>query len=526
MPSSGDDDYKKVPVDLDDFYQFRNECPVVKAIYHSSELELPEDANNPAILALPPLGKRKEIFKSLEAALAVPHAPQYRKWPIELKLLGIGRISDVRISTVAHVKMLDWLYIALRHRYRGLVPTRSLKKLAQQNYASTQNGTPVPISAPGDSHAESITVLGISGAGKTTLIKMVLSTLPMVIQHNRFRSIRARFDQVVWIMVSCPPNGSVATLMKGILHWFEKKLDAHYVEDMKSKANTADYIEMVEYALDLHKVGVLVIDEIQFAFKSADKAQLMGFLTNLLNSNKCTFVLLGTPDARRYVTKTLRNARRCGSNGYISIDPLKSKTHKDWIAIATAIISIDFLPEPPDNPFEIIEVLHEVSAAAPAFAKLAWKLTQYMGLQANLMKVTAALIRRAVKEGFGPVQGLISALRSRNYAVMADCEDLATSEVEAVRDRIQRQAEDRRLRTDLRQNEITSVFSSAVAVLLEMGRTLIGAESAARNVLTSNPDYTLKQVICCVLEQEKENQPAGDGNERRSSGTAASRKAT
>jgi hypothetical protein len=486
------DGYKIVPIELGTDHIFRNICPSVSAVYHLPELELDENANNPLILALPPLAPMKSIVDGMAMAFAVPHAQSYRTWSPERQLLGIDRISKVLVLTAAHVKMLSWLYIALRHRYQSLVPTRTLKKLVQKNYALTQSGTPQPVCPPGDSHADCMLVFGISGTGKTTLVKMVLSTLPMIIEHRRFRGISAKFVQVVWVLVSCPPNGSVLTLMKGILHWFDHHLGTYYVMEVKSRSNTADYILKVDEVLRRHMVGVLVIDEIQFALNSAEKAQLMGFLTNLLNSNHCTFILLGTPDARRYLVKSLRNARRVVSGGFIALHSLPDD---EWARMAKATISIDFLPLPPSKPDEISQVLREVSASFPAFVKLAWRLTQYIGLHARVERVTPALIRSAVKDGFGPVEGLLEALRKGNYAALAECVDLATAQVEAFREKIERERQRRQLGTVQINDDYISTFVTSVAMLIEMGRTETEAESVARRILEADRTLSSEEVI-------------------------------
>ncbi|WP_321818870.1 MULTISPECIES: ATP-binding protein [unclassified Burkholderia] len=491
--------YKDVPVQIESDYIFRNMCPSVSAIYHSQELELGENSDNPLILALPPLNPMQLITDGMAMTFTVPHAPSYRKWPLERKLLAVNRVSDVLVLTVAHVEMLGWLHIALRHRYQDLMPTRSLKKRAQENYVLTQAGTPRPICPPGDSHAACKLVFGISGAGKTTLAKMVLSTFPMIVEHQEFQGVAARFVQVVWVLVSCPPNGSVLTLMKGILYWFDLHFRTHYVDEVKYRSNTADYILKVDDVLRRHFTGVLVIDEIQFALKTAEKTQLIDFLTNLLNSNHCTFILLGTPDAKRYIVKSLRTARRVVSDGFILMDPFP--IDEQWTHLAKAMINIDFLPLPPIEPDEIIRVLHDVSAGLPAFAKLAWKLTQYMGLRAGEVRVTPALIREAVKVGFGPVKCLLHALRTRDYITLAKCEDLATADVEAFRERIERERRRRKLGMDPESDGFLVTFSVSVAMLIEMGRTQIEAESLVRRILETDRKLSSEEVIRRALTE-------------------------
>ncbi|MBN3769282.1 MULTISPECIES: ATP-binding protein [unclassified Burkholderia] len=491
--NSSDESYRDVPLDLAGDDIFLNVCPSVEAVYHSSSLELQEHGENPLILALPPFGPMKPILNGMAAAFNVPHAQLYRNWPIDRKILAISRISQVLVLQAELVELLSWLHTAIRHRYSGLVPTRSLRKRAQENYALVQAGSPRPICLPGDSHALSRFVFGISGAGKTTLAKMVLSTFPMIVEHREYEGVPARFVQVVWAFVSCPANGSVLTLMKGILHWFDLYLGTYYVEEISSRSNTTDYILKVEDVLRRHFVGVLVIDEIQFALKAADKTQLIDFLTNLLNSNNCTFILLGTPEAREYMVRSFRTTRRSSGDGAIEMGPFSMG--KLWKRLASAIISIDFLPIPPSDSEEIMKVLHEVSAGLPAFAKMAWKLTQYRGVQAGSRSVTPALVREAVEAGFGPVENLLQALRTRDYVTLAKCVDLATADVEAFRERVAREKRRLQIGTKLVDDAFLESFSAAVAVLIEMGRSEIEAESLVRRILETDRTLSFEDVI-------------------------------
>ncbi|MBN3748322.1 ATP-binding protein [Burkholderia sp. Se-20373] len=490
---SNDELYRKVPVDLSDDEILRNICPSVEAIYHSSRLELKEHGENPLILALPPFGSIKSILNGMATEFNVPYAQCYRKWRVERKILATSCISKVLVLTPALIDLLSWLHTALRHRYSGLTPTRSLRKRAQENYARVQAGSPRPICLPEDSHAACKLVFGISGSGKTTLAKMVLSTFPMIIEHREYQGITARFVQVVWVFVSCPANGSVLTLMKGILHWFDLHLGTYYVKEVASRSNATDYILKVEDVLRRHFAGVLVIDEIQFALKSADKTQLISFLTNLLNSTNCTFILLGTPEARRYMVRSLHTTRRSAGDGYIPIDPLPMD--KQWRRLAKAITCIDFLPFPPNDSTEIVKKLHEVSAGLPAFAKLAWKLTQYMGLRAGEKSATPALVSKAVKAGFGPVEDLLQALRTRDYVTLAKCVDLATTGVEEFRRRVEREKGRRRIGTNRVDDAFIETFSAAVAVLIEMGRSEIDAETLVRRILETDRRLSFEEVI-------------------------------
>ncbi|MFM0304749.1 ATP-binding protein [Paraburkholderia sediminicola] len=498
-----DDEYRKVPIDLKNDKILSRKCPSVSAEYHDSSLELPENSNNPTILALPPFESQKQFAKAMTFSFAVPHSEDARKLPTQLRLLGIERISRVLVLTDAHLQLLDWIHIALRHRYRGLVPLRSLRAIAQRNYRETQRGRTRGIYVPDSSHADCITVLGISGAGKTTTLKMVLSMFPMIIEHTEFLGVPARFAQVVWIMVSCPPNGSVLTLMKGILHWFDMNLGTHYVKEIKNKANTGDLIVAVVDKLHLHHVGMLVIDEIQFAVQSAERADLMGFLTSLLNDGQCLFVLVGTPDAGELIKETIRNLRRAVSRTYIPLEHFPAA--EDAKRLARNIIAIDFLPEKPDNIEEVVNTLFDVGAGSPAFMKLAWEHTQYMGERANQKKVTPALVRSAVEKAFSLVEGLLKALRNKDIVALDGYRDAAIEQMIAIREKIALDRKRRNMKLNPDVDEASEKFSKCVGMLLSLGWSEIEAEDFVRTRLMADASITVANMMRTALERDQAN---------------------
>lgn len=494
----GEEEYEIVPVDVKNDFILRRMCPSVQAVYHDGEVELPENSNNPLILSLPIFEARNRFSKAMKISFAVPHSEATRKLSSQLRLLAIERISRVLTLTDAHLDLLDWIHISLRHRYRGLVPVRALRSMAQRNYRETQRGRPRAIYAPESSHADCISVLGISGSGKTTMIKMVLCMFPMIIEHTEFRGIKARFAQVVWMMVSCPPNGSVLTLLKGILYWFDENLGTQYVKEAGSRANAGDLINFIVQKIKDHHVGMLIIDEIQFAVQSADRADLMGFITSLLNDGQCLFVLVGTPDAGEVIKETMRNLRRVVSRTYIHLEHFPEP--KDAKRLASGIVSIDFMPEKPDNLEEIITTLIDVGASSPAFMKLAWEHTQYLGERSGEKKVKPALVKSAVRKPFSLIRGLLEALRNKDIVALDDYRDIAEEQMIAIRKKIASQRKRRNMKLDPRVDEAEELFSSCVQILLNLKWPETVAEKFVREKMMADAFVTVEDILHMALE--------------------------
>jgi hypothetical protein len=408
----------------------------VDAVYRDSKQELPEYAHNALVLALPRFD-RGAILDGMREEFAVRHSELSRRWTKEQRILGLNRISRVWVLLPVHVQLLDWAYAALRTRYLGLQCTEVVKREMQQRYEDIQSGKYRPLSHPSESHSECKSIFALSGVGKTTAMKIVLSTLPMIIKHKQFEGGDLRIVQAVWVFVSCPHNGSVTTLLRGILRWFDNYLDSHYVEEMSSKSNAGDWIDKVILVLSKHFTGILVIDEIQNALKAANRHEMIDFLTTLFNARCCAFVCLGTPDAEKQMP-LMRTRRRVSSSGMLEMTPFE--LGPEWTLFAKALTAVDFQQKKFANPEVIYETLFILSAGMPAIAKLVWRMTEYYGIvhedsedQTELTRgmVTPELMEAAAASALGLVDGMLAAIRQRDFKTIADLTDMAQERVSA-----------------------------------------------------------------------------------------------
>ncbi|MGF6414853.1 ATP-binding protein [Paraburkholderia sp. MM5482-R1] len=485
---------KKQSLSVIDDYVFRKFNPCVVADYRDGQQELEENASNPMILALPAFVPRDEVIAAMKKAFAVPHMDTWRQWPLVRKILGIEHVLQVLVTCPEHLELYDWMHVTLRHRYRDAVPTAALAPLMQKNYEASQALHATVIRHPGKSHSRCHSIIGLSGAGKTTLMAMVLSIFPMMIEHREFADVPAYFVQVTWLVVSCPSTGSVETLMQLILQWFDDHLPTHYVDEMPANAKIGRYIKKVHTVLKRHMVGFLIIDEFQFALKAAKKTGIVDFLTNFFNEDCCAYILIGTPEVRRIIgTLSMRDARRTISGGKTELSPYRYG--REWCRFVDELIRIDFLPCAPADIRPIRKALYEVSAGLSAFAKLAWEITQYVGLRAGYQAVTPELVRQSVADTFSPVSGLIDALLRRDYTKLVGLEDMAIEEVEKIKAVIERQFARRDLEAGNGSVEVGKVFALCVAMLVDLGKPVVEAETEIRDILQTHPGWTAQEVM-------------------------------
>ncbi|MHB9835086.1 ATP-binding protein [Paraburkholderia terrae] len=477
----------------------------VKAKYHDPAIELPEYRDNPTILALPAFD-RKKILDSMRLGFATGYSESMRRNRKELRMAAIARVSRVWVLLPVHIQILDWIHMGLRGRYVGLQSVDDIKREMQRIYNSIQRGSYKVFGGPQESHSECLPLFSLPGLGKTTAVKMVLRTLPMVIYHDEYKGRWLGIKQAVWVFVTCPHNGSVSQLLLGILEWFDLYLDTKYIEELGDRATSGDLIRKVVRVLGLHYTGVLIIDEIQNALKAADRTELIEFLTVMFNAKCCAFICLGTPIAEKLLPNYWLQ-RRVSSGGVLpKIVPFE--LGELWSVFAHSIIALDFQRNAFDEreANELIIKLYELSAGMPAIAKLIWRLTHYLGIyleeiskeEANKMgivigKVTPDLMELAATNGLGLIEGMLDAIRRRDREKIAALTPLAEERVDEY---LADSFVDEAARAALDESAAATEKPLAIVMmLLDLGVPQIDAEECAREAIAQLGDVSLKVLI-------------------------------
>ncbi|MGF6446450.1 AAA family ATPase [Paraburkholderia youngii] len=494
-------------------------CDVrVKVIYRKSSSELPEFAKNWLVLALPAFN-RAAIVDAMLRGFRVNHPNSTRRLPKAQRMIALGRISRVWVMLPVHIQLLDWLYVALRSRYVAFRSSEDIKRELQASYAEIQRGRFRLLGSPRESHSECLPIFALSGVGKTTAVKMVLSTLPMIIEHDRVPGTSIGISQAVWVFVSCPHNGSVIVLLQGIVRWFDFYLDTKYFAEVASGANSGIWMQKVIMVLTRHYTGVLIIDEIQNALKAANRTELIEFLTTLFNAHCCTFICLGTPEAENQL-KNIWTQRRVSSGGMLPMTPFQPG--KLWDGFANALIAIDLQKRPFENPVEIRATLHELSAGLPAIAKLVWRLSQYEGMFLEdivppedsgfvVGQITPDLMRMAAARGLGLVEGMLTAIKDRDYKRIAELTETAIDKVGAY---LAHSGTDVEAQRALDAAETRVLRSAEVAdALIDLHIPRIEAEQYARDVTASDESSSVAQLIRRAISMYEKSMEKEDSDE-------------
>ena len=119
------------------------------------------------------------------------------------------------------------------------------------------------------STADSLSIIGISGIGKTTAIERLLLMYPQVIKHEAYKGEPFNRTQIVWLKIDCPYDGSLSTMCKGFFKAIDDLLGTRYLEKYGylNRVTSTMLLHMTSLA-SMYGIGVLVIDEIQHLLHS------------------------------------------------------------------------------------------------------------------------------------------------------------------------------------------------------------------------------------------------------------------
>ena len=279
-------------------------------------------------------------------------------------------------------------------------------------------------SPPRSAVANSMAIVGISGGGKSTSIRNLLSTIPQVIEHDQSANPLLPRYQILWLKVACPVNRTPRAFMTEIFDSFDRLVNSNYSKACKSE-NDDDRIILMGSAARNHFLGVLVIDEIQNAAGkdiSSDR-RLMKLIVRIAETIGVPLIFIGTPKANELLNAELADARRM-------LGPLwlpYSDDSKDWNLYLDVLCKIQYTrtetlldPAPaagPPTPGGLREKFFELTQGIPALAKALWGLAQERAIMNTKHEPTETITTKVLQDTFDhdmrSVAPAVAALRTK-----------------------------------------------------------------------------------------------------------------
>jgi hypothetical protein len=273
--------------------------------------------------------------------------------------------------------------------------------------------------------ASGFSIVGMSGVGKSTGMKRVLSGYPQIILHNQFQKRIYTAVQIVWLRLECPKDGSVTTLCIDFFKAVDDLLGTDYLGKYgKRVRNTQELMLFMAVVAAEQHIGVLVIDEVQnlSASKSGGTAQILNFFVKLINTIGVPVVLIGTYKAIPVMCSEFRLARRSSGQGDLVWD--RMSFDEDWKLFAEALWDLQYVKKACPLTPKLSLALHDVSYGITDLAIRIYMAAQVRAIETGFEEITEDLIRSAYRDDFRLVNRILEVLKSGDISPLHNLQDV------------------------------------------------------------------------------------------------------
>lgn len=398
-----------------------------EAVYKNQELE--EYSYNPFIEALPPIFTAEDVIDRFTVLPAITDVDRNKTENLRYHI--IKRTKNFLQPLPIYIELERKLSTLIRRGYLGRNPLdksflgklrvlnrlddTSIKENELQNELENIRTT-----------ADSISIIGISGIGKTTAIERLLLMYPQVIKHFEYKGESFTRTQIVWLKIDCHYDGSLSTLCKNFFKAIDDILGTRYLEKFgyANRITSTMMINMTKLAWR-YGIGVLVIDEIQHLLNTKnDKEEMLNFFVTLTNTVGIPTVLIGTSKAQKVFNGNFRQARRAGSDGSIIRDRMQ-RDSDEWDFFLRSIWEFQGLKNVSELTDKMKDAFYDECQGITAVAVNLFLLAQERALQDGKEELTVSIIRETAKKDLHMIQSMIKALRNNNLAKIIKYEDIS-----------------------------------------------------------------------------------------------------
>ena len=293
----------------------------VGAIYEGS-------SGNPYLEAMPDMLSPEQFARGIASYPPIPHdlaemSPEERRGLLP-------SLASIYVPMPYQYAIYDTLYRAIATTYRTADVVESTRAINAYYCGQSTNYA---------TQADSGSILGVPGCGKTATVRRCLSTMPQVIEHMEYQGQPLYCKQVLWLHVECPSDCSVKTLGFSVMAALDRAIGSKYLQSTQGlrSASASAIAVQTKILLTNHHVGLLVIDEIQNAVTTARKNRqekpLLRYLVEITNETMTSIYFVGTPLAEELFVSQEHLKRRTRG---IRLAPFKPDgsylefVHKIW----------------------------------------------------------------------------------------------------------------------------------------------------------------------------------------------------
>ena len=474
------------------------------------DAEIKEYENHPLINALPRINSPKDTAELIRRIPVV--SPEEVALPAHIRRHAMLRIMDGFLyPTKAHLQLEQTISTMIRQGYLS-------RNIANKSYQETLNRTEKLADDSRNAGNEALvsSVIGCSGAGKSTAVEAVLSGYPQVIMHSSYQHV-----QIVWLKVECPHDASVKSLCINFFRALDEALDNNGLYEkqyVKPRANAEMLLGDFARIAALHSIGLLVIDEIQHLERSSStnvSDRILRFFVQLTNTIKLPILFVGTPKAYELFSPSMRSARRASQFGSINWNRFnttdRSGKGSDWDRFFSQLWALQWFKSPQPLTKEIKTLFWDYSQGIAHVAVTLFYLCQTRAVTVGREVISRDLVGTVFNEELHMIKPMIKALQSGRDSEIQKYDDLEIPRASIVQNAVVSAPVNENAELN-REDEHDSPEQTKLSKLINMlEQAGIGediAPTVAEQAVSELPDANLFQLLAHINNlQNKEPVP-------------------
>ena len=253
---------------------------------------------NPLVEALPEQLMLPELYSALYSKPKLPEDCMSYS-PAERIALTSKNVYNTYIPMDYAAQIYLSIYRGMRSAYDGREQRDIVRQLTKIGAAiEARDAKQIPDCGV---QAQSFSVIGDAGMGKSATIRKILRLFPQVIEHTEYKGMPFHHVQVPYICIECPgqdsPRGACIQILEEMDHVLGTNMSA---EEARKTSNVDMLIARIAAVCLRYSIGVLVIDEVQNIIASHSKdpecsSKVIRFLVELSNKTGVCLLCVGMP---------------------------------------------------------------------------------------------------------------------------------------------------------------------------------------------------------------------------------------
>jgi hypothetical protein len=342
----------------------------------------------------------------------------------------------------------------------------------------------------------STSLIGISGMGKTTLVKRWCAHIDEVIHHADLH-----IYQVPYLHIEMPSDGSS---IKGLAHGILQKLDqlipgANYYQEyaVNGRPGADTLMRGVARVMHRHFVGLLVCDEVQNLANAKKGGQtVMTELVSACNDLQVPILFIGTTKANKILSLDFRQARRSCGHGVSQWERLPSSVAPgevdEWRDFIEVMWQNQWVTKPVELSENLLAIMYRFSQGIIDVAITLFASAQARAMLDGSETITADLITKVYAEELRPLHRAIDALHSGDVHAIAQFDDISShGDMSGIIDCMARKARSKSSPLYQVSSGDSSFVPAIAASLSELGFGAEESVAAAQSVVKPNQRLTL-----------------------------------